>query len=159
MHTAMPDRSHPHRRDQQDYRHPGDIVFVTFNARIGLADLAAVRVIVAKLRRMDELCGTQVSAYVVMPDHLHVVVHLTQDSGDLLKWMRYFKREVSRALRQPGMWQRSYWDRHMREEQDEETAEYYVLNNPVRRRLCDGVCDWPYSWSAYHPHTRGEPVS
>jgi len=151
----MLDRRHPCRLEPEAYRNPGETVFVTINAGTHLACHVVADTLMRKMSRMDELCGTEVRAYVIMPDHLHVVVHLAYDGGDIQKWVRYFKREVVRSLRRPGMWQRSYWDRHMRRDQDEETAILYVLNNPVRKQLCEHVFDWPYSWSCYHPACKG----
>jgi REP element-mobilizing transposase RayT len=150
----MHDRRHPSRLEPGAYRNPGDTVFVTMNSGRHLACDTIAATLVRKMRRMDELCGTAVLAYVIMPDHLHVVVRLLHDGGDIAKWVRYFKREASRAVA-PGMWQRSFWDRHMRRDQDEETAILYVLNNPVRKGLCENAPDWPYSWSCYHPACRG----
>jgi REP element-mobilizing transposase RayT len=151
----MHDRRHPHRLEPEAYRNPGETVFVKINAGVPLACVSVAEALVRKMGRMDELCGTEVRAYVIMPNHLHVVVHLLLDGGDIRKWLRYFKREAARSLGCAGMWQRSFWDRHMRRDQDEETAVYYVLNNPARRGLCESIFDWPYSWSCYHPECKG----
>ncbi|MEN6304071.1 MAG: transposase, partial [Armatimonadia bacterium] len=153
----LSDRTHPCRLAGEDYQMFGQSVFYSLCAKPGirLDDSALAPTIIATLGHMGKRYGVTIHAYCIMPDHLHVMASLSEDRGDFQKWIRYSKRETARILRQPGMWQRSYWDRHLRKDEDVETAVYYVLNNPVRRELSDDIFDWPYSWSRWHPQTRG----
>jgi len=139
------------------YRLPGQAVFITWCARWSrsLASPDAAPEVIGVMGRLARKRDVQIHAYCVMPDHVHVVVSVAESGGDLQSWLRYAKRESAKALQAPGMWQRSYWDRHARNEQELEAMVNYTLENPVRRGLCPDWSDWPYSWSEWHPESRG----
>jgi putative transposase len=116
-------------------------------------DLTTERIgghILRALRTAAREHGVRISAYCLMPDHLHAVASAKPDGGDLAAWVRAVKRHSARCLRLPGMWQRSYWDRHAREIEDVGKMIAYVVRNPVRESLCESWEQWPWSWSAWH---------
>ena len=133
------------------------MVFVTFAASTTrpLSEARTALGIVEAMARMGHRYGVGVAAYCIMPDHLHAVVQIAGEGADLRKWVRYTKRQCARALQMPGMWQRSYWDRHARADDDVGAMVEYVLANPVRRGLVADWQEWPWSWSRWHPQTRG----
>ena len=153
----FPDRRHPYRLPPEEYRVVDTPTMFTLCARRGveLAQPAAVSALVNAMRRVGLRRATRVHAYCVMPDHLHVVCSLVDSGKDLSKWAWYVKRESARALRAPGMWQRSYWDRYVRDDESLVRAVEYLLANPVRRGLAEPWCEWPYSWCEWYPETRG----
>lgn len=104
----------------------------------------------------------EILAWCVMPNHVHVLVHVWQTP--LWKLVQSWKRFVatqserrsptrrvpeysthapvrSAALR----WQREYWDTFMREEAQEKTAARYIENNPVKAKLCAAKEQWSFS--------------
>ena len=88
----------------------------------------------------------QVGRYVVMPDHLHFFAG-PHTSDDLLKWIRYWKRELSLALKGCETrieWLPRYWDTQMRTGTQYESKWQYVRQNPVRAGLVQEANDWPY---------------
>ena len=148
--TDLPDREHPHRLSDEDYSVPQAVVFVSWRARKGITLMGQpAQLLIATMRRMAHKKRLQLQAYCVMPDHVHVVVSL-DEGGDVRGWVRYVKRETARVCGTPGMWQRSYWDRHARKSEDVWDMVAYILNNPVRRGLVSEWQEWPYSWSAQH---------
>jgi len=151
------DRRHPYRLPSEMYRHPLQPVSLTVRSRWrgNLAQAGIAEAIISGMGRMGTRFGVHVSAYCIMPDHLHAVVLVAEDGGDLGKWVRYFKREAARAAHLKGVWQRSFWDRHVREREDEAELVRYVLANPVRRGLCDRWYEWPYSWADSEDDSRG----
>ncbi|NUQ01001.1 MAG: transposase [Armatimonadetes bacterium] len=139
------------------YRLPGQAIFVTFRAKWS-ESLASPDVGPEIVRIMGHLArkhNLRLHAYCIMPDHVHVVVSTTEGDGDLQSWLRYTKRETAKALHAPGMWQRSYWDRHPRSAKEADAMVVYTLANPVRRGLCEEWSDWPYAWSERHSGGRG----
>ncbi len=44
-----------------------------------------------------------------------------------------------------GIWQRRFWEHHIRDEQDYAAHMHYVLTNPVKHGLVTRPEDWPYS--------------
>jgi putative transposase len=99
-------------------------------------------------------------AFVVMPDHVHGILFfgpefaevidreadlraqhaapLRMRAGSLGAVVRGFKsastREINRAARTPGapFWQRGYWDRVIRNEDELRQAREYIDENPLR---------------------------
>jgi putative transposase len=81
-------------------------------------------------------------AFVVMPDHVHLL--LTTD--DLATAMQRIKGGFSRRLPSSfPAWQRGYADHLVRNRADFDTRRDYIHHNPVRARLCQQPQDYPYS--------------
>ncbi len=87
-------------------------------------------------------------AWVVMPNHVHVLVRV----GDaplaaLLKgWKGRIAREANLLLgRQGTFWEREYWDTYMRDREQEVRARRYIQQNPVKAKLTREAKLWPWS--------------
>ena len=151
------DRHHPRRLSHEDYAEPNQVVFVTLHAARGRALLSmrpCAEVIISCIRHGCILNHVDLVAYCVMPDHVHVVVY-TNDGADIEGYLRGLKWAVSRQLHRLGVvgaiWQRSYWDRNHRDDDDVRTMIEYVLDNPVRKGLCRYRNDWPFGEYVGHP--------
>ena len=85
-----------------------------------------------------------VGAYVIMPNHVHMILHIS--SNNILQgpmWasaptnasvpalVRSWKTLVSKELGQ-SIWQRSYYDHVIRDEQDYLTKVQYIEENPAK---------------------------
>jgi len=152
-----PDRRHPHRLPHEMYQHPLQPMSLTVRSKWkgSLAQPGVADAIISAMGRMGVRHGVRIHAYCIMPDHLHAIVSVVEGGGDLEKWLRYFKREAARAAGISGAWQRSYWDRHVREREDLGELVQYVIANPVRRDLCEHWPEWPYSWAEKQDESRG----
>lgn len=49
------------------------------------------------------------------------------------------------AKQDAGIWQRRFWEHHIRNQDDYVAHLRYCWNNPVRHRLVANAVDWPYS--------------
>ena len=66
--------------------------------------------------------------YVIMPNHVHMIVHLEHQTKTLSQIINYFKGNVTRKLH-TALWQRSFYEHVIRNEKDyDEIAEYIALN-------------------------------
>jgi REP element-mobilizing transposase RayT len=86
-------------------------------------------------------------AAVIMPDHLHFVAVLRQDSLDLLmhSLKSYTAKEINTLLKRHGkFWQPQYHDHALRKDEDLNEVIRYTLNNPVRAGLVDDFHEYPY---------------
>jgi len=93
-------------------------------------------------RRFDVL------AWVVMPNHVHVLVGIwrTPLSKVLQNWKSITAVEGNKILGREGtFWQPEYWDRFMRDEEQARKAIRYIENNPVKTGLCRTPEEWPFS--------------
>jgi putative transposase len=84
-------------------------------------------------------------AFVVMPDHVHLLLTTTN-----LPWaMKHIRGTFSHRLAATHeTWQRGYTDHLILTRADFLTHRDYILHNPVRAHLCQQPEDYPYS-SAY----------
>jgi REP element-mobilizing transposase RayT len=91
------------------------------------------------------ICHAQTLAFVVMSDHTHWLLQLT-DVGNLSELLRAYKSRVSLLLEQK-IWQRGFHDRALRDEDDVRDIARYIVANPLRAGLCKSVGDYSY-WDA-----------
>ena len=101
--------------------------------------------------------GFAVIAYCCMPDHVHMLVVGRREDADL-------RRFVSTAKQRSGfgfartfgarLWQKNFFDRTIRKDEDVPTIVAYMVNNPVRERMVDDPADYPY-WGS-QVYTREE---
>ena len=95
----------------------------------------------------------ELDAFVIMPNHLHGIVHILQtnriptDENTSLKFakakslsvlMRTFKASVTKTVRKtlneppPQIWHRSFNDHIVRDEDSLEAVRFYIRSNPAR---------------------------
>ena len=90
----------------------------------------------------------RLAAWVVMPNHVHVLVELwTMPIAQLLKaWKGASAHAVNLVLGSSGtLWQREYWDRYIRDEAHFGKARRYIESNPVKAGLSRAAAEWPFS--------------
>jgi putative transposase len=138
---------------------PGASVFFTVTlaqrqSRLLVEEVDRLREAVAAVRLERPFV---VEAWVVLPDHMHAVWTLPEgDAAYSVRW-RLIKARFSRGLpsgplrrsheirHERGIWQRRFWERHIRDEQDFAAHIRYCWNNPVKHGLVERPEDWPYS--------------
>jgi REP element-mobilizing transposase RayT len=92
-------------------------------------------------------------AWVVMPNHVHVVVwpHPGHTLSEILhSWKSYTSKEANKLLHRDGgnFWQAESFDHWVRDDAERARLVSYVENNPVMARLCPRPEDW--KWSSAH---------
>jgi len=84
-------------------------------------------------------------AFVVMPDHVHLLLTPAADVS-LEKVAQYVKGGFSFRLKSKmDVWERSYDNRRITDEEQFDVCKRYVEENPVRKRLVIAAGDYPYS--------------
>ncbi len=87
-------------------------------------------------------------AWVVMPNHVHLLVEIWQTPlSELLKnWKGFTARRINRLLDRCGkLWQDDYWDRYIRDEEHYRKVIHYIESNPVKAGLVKLPEQWPFS--------------
>jgi putative transposase len=87
-------------------------------------------------------------AFVVMPDHIHLLLTPKEDIT-IERTIMLIKGGFSHRLASKlPVWQRGFTDHRIRDREDFLTHRTYIHHNPVRAHLCQLPGDYPYS-SAY----------
>jgi len=98
--------------------------------------------------------GFAVTAYCLMPDHVHLLLEGTTDDADLREAVRVWKQLVGYAWKRrtrTHLWQAGFYDRVLRERDDTCAVVRYLLNNPVRAGLVQDAAQ--YRWSGSSRYT------
>ncbi len=78
----------------------------------------------------------QLDAYVIMPNHVHLLIVLRQDHplDKVIQSIKsYTAKEINRAMGRSGkLWQRGYWDRLIRSEKHLAWTRNYIAKNPQK---------------------------
>ena len=107
----------------------------------------AAQIILSGLHWLESQKRIILDAAVIMPDHLHFVAGLRQDSLDRLmhSLKSYTAKKINTLLnRQGAFWQPQYHDHAVRGDEDLNEVVLYSLNNPVRAGLVRDFHDYPY---------------
>jgi len=117
-----------------------------------LKDRRVASVIVAALRRgEDEFGQYRLLAFVVMPNHVHILIEPRVDPVRLLKGLKgTTARAANRILRRTGrpFWQDESFDHWVRNGAELERIRRYIERNPVTAGLVCRPGDWPWSSAA-----------
>lgn len=109
------------------------------------------------LSQVQRIHPFELDAWVVLPDHLHTIWTLPEGDSDYsLRWMR-LKALFSRGLpggvvseskagrRERGLWQRRFWEHHLRNQEDLDAHMDFIHYDPVKHGLVERPGDWPFS--------------
>ena len=127
------------------YSEPGRIYVITIvvnNREPVFKDWPDGRPVVQTLRQTEEEGTARSLCWVVMPDHIHWLMALQR--GDLSSAVARFKSRstwgVNREMRRHGrFWQKGFYDRALRKEDDLKNHARYIVMNPVRAGLVASV--------------------
>ena len=101
----------------------------------------------------------ELRSWVVMPNHVHVVVWPKPPetlSKVLHSWKSYTSSEANKLLSRVGnsLWQTESYDHLIRDDADLARCCEYTTMNPVNARLCERPEEWKWS-SLYRPLRAG----
>jgi putative transposase len=111
----------------------------------------------AALRMTQNSRPFRIDAMVVLPDHLHAIWSLPPHDRDFaarwasIKALFSMRQEAGpqRAShlkrREKAIWQRRFWEHHIRDEADLTAHMRYCWGNPIKHGLVEKAVDWPFS--------------
>ena len=98
-----------------------------------------LRLVVEESLRSFDGVRYRLGRFVVMPNHVHVVVspyHAWTLSSIVASWKKYTARRINEQLRQTGaLWQKEYFDHIVRNIHELERINAYVERNPEKAGL------------------------
>jgi putative transposase len=134
----------------------GDLHFVTCSCYHRLAYLespTARDLFEDALQKAHSRYRFDVIGYVVMPEHVHLLV--SEPGRELLSVaLQGLKLSVVRRTTRPRFWQARYYDFNVQTEEKRLEKLNYIHWNPMKRGLVDRPEDW--RWSSYRYYQTGE---
>ena len=140
------------------FQQSGQLHFVTsaVTARPLLSEPSSRTLFEKILERMRRKYGFFVCGYVVMPEHVHIL--LSEPARETLATvLQTIKQAVSRRLGSPDgqpFWEARYYDFNVFSDGKRIEKLRYLHRNPVERGLVQHPEDWP--WSSFRHHLSGE---
>ena len=142
----------------------GQTHFLTFSSYHRLPLMAQMHMEDAFLRSLEQMrrrFQMYVFGYVVMPEHVHLLVS-EPASGTISTAVQLLKTKVSiqarkekkRVMGDEPFWQTRYFDHNVRNHDGFVTQLRYIHRNPVKRGLCKTPEEWP--WSSFRAWAVGE---
>jgi putative transposase len=159
------------------YYGQGQLHFVTFSCYRRLPLLGTVwarNLFVKELGRVRQEYGFLLVGYVVMPNHVHVLMSEPK-KGTPSTVLQMLKQRVSRRMRKeshtmpkaqlpllfpkfiaelPRFWQPRFYDFNVYSHEKKKEKLEYMHANPVNRSLVKHPKDWP--WSSFSFYTKDE---
>jgi REP element-mobilizing transposase RayT len=89
----------------------------------------------------DHYPSVKLDVFVIMPNHIHGILNLSESTVSLSEVVRAFKTFSSRKANEknasPGkpLWQRGFYEHVIRNEDDLFQMRQYILNNPLKWEL------------------------
>jgi putative transposase len=139
------------------FHHSGQSHFVTFccyHRRRSLTSDASRRIFESALERVRRSFRLQVYGYVVMPEHVHLL--LSEPRQDTLAdALKSLKQGISRRLIGDAdhFWQKRYYDFNIRNYPQFVEKLRYIHRNPGKAGLCERPEDW--EWSSFRHYATG----
>ncbi len=135
---------------------------VTYQRRKFLCDTHVRNALRTAIKRVQVNYPFTINAWVLMPDHFHCVWTLPPGDSNYSLRIGLLKRAVtikckslipvqdtrskSRCThREANVWQRRFWEHHIKDENDLRKHLDYIHYNPVKHGHCQDPSDWPYS--------------
>ena len=127
------------------------LTFCTHERKTCFTTSEVVDLALSQIRQAAHKWEFAIHAYVFMPDHVHLLVEGLSEASDLKAFASLAKQRAgyahSRAGRGP-LWQPSYYEHVLRDEEDSLGVVWYIVNNPVRAGLVEHPTAYPFVGSA-----------
>ena len=137
------------------YQQAGDLHFITFSCyqRRPYLEHAATRVLFeSALERMRMRYWFAVIGYVVMPEHVHILLNEPK-VGTLAGAIQALKLSIAVRQRPRPFWQSRYYDFNVYSSNKQREKLRYLHRNPVTRGLVAKPEDW--AWSSFRHYATG----
>jgi putative transposase len=138
------------------FQQSGDLHFITFSCygrKLFLGSAAARDLFERSLETMRVRYAFLVIGYVVMPEHVHLLLSEPSD-GVLAVALKALKLSVAVQRRERPFWQARYYDFNVFTDRKRAEKLRYLHRNPVTRGLVVQPADW--KWSSFRHYWTGE---
>ena len=127
------------------------VIASTSDRKPEFLDFGTARQVTRSLASSDNDGITTTLAFVVMPDHLHwlMQLHASKCLPVCIGRMKSLSAKLihSHSESSGSIWQRGYFDRAIRREEDLVAISRYIVANPIRAGLVGSIGQYPH-WDA-----------
>lgn len=150
-------------RGLRRFHESGQSHFLTFSCYRRKANFVSAdgyELFVLCLEEMRRRFGMCIYGYVVMPEHVHLLVSEPERTtlADAIHYLKlsFAKRWRSRrgAPESSSFWQKRYYDRNVRDAAEFREKLRYLHRNPVKRGLVKEPAEW--NWSSFRHYALRE---
>ncbi len=146
------------------YRDGGTYFFTvkTYKRQAFLCDAFARTALRRAIEQTRSEKPFEIVGWVLLPDHLHTVWKMPENDDDFsIRWSMIKRRFTRQWLtqhqpkvqgtprmqrkREPGVWQRRFWEHLIRDQDDMANHTDYIHYNPIKHGLVACPHHWPYS--------------
>ena len=123
------------------------LTICTHGRRALFVDHRIVSLVVVGFLQCCRVEQFDVLAYCFMPDHMHALLRGTGATGRAVGLFRAVKQLTGYQFKQAygsQLWQRSFFDRTLRADEDLRAAIAYLVANPVRARLVASPAEYRF---------------
>lgn len=159
MPKNRPTRKPSPRLKDYDYNLPG-MYFVTINTHRNIPVFGQITQEEMRLNPAGKIVqnswqnlpsiypSLQLDAFIIMPNHLHGILFLTDESPNtksVSQIIRGFKTWTARKINEmrdekgSSVWQRSFYDHVIRDEQALDNIREYIVNNPLKWEIIKNI--------------------
>ena len=138
----------------QQSGHSHFVTFCCYHRRPSLTTRQARETFELALERVRRSFRLRVYGYVVMPEHVHLIVS-EPERATLADALKSLKQRVARRLigSAQHFWQKRYYDFNIRDHEQFVEKLRYIHRNPVKRGLCQSAEEW--EWSSFRHYATG----
>ena len=129
------------------------VTFTCYHRRRRFDSPAVYDLFLDVLEQMRCRFALRIYGYVVMPEHVHLLVSEPERSR-LADAMHYLKLSFAKRVGAGVFWQKRYYDRNVRDEHEFREKLRYIHRNPQKRGLALEAVDW--KWSSFRHCATGE---
>ena len=127
------------------------LTLCTFERHRHFIDGTVVTPVLEQFLRTATECEFAILAYCFMPDHLHLLSEGTGKNSSLPRFAALAKQRAAyttRLLLRGRLWQKGYFERVLRDDDDTFNVARYVVQNPLRAGLVQTAGEYPFMGSS-----------
>ena len=138
-------------------RIPGALWFftlVTYHRRIILDSESTIAKLNLAFKKVSAMKPCQIEAFVILPDHIHLIMSLPEGDSDYSSRIRMIKvaytKDYLKDHQEPPrndkgemrVWQSRFWEHWIRDDEDLERHLDYIHYNPVKHGYVESPDQW-----------------
>jgi len=123
------------------------LTFCTRERRSIFTTADAVDLVLQQILRAASETAFVIIAYCFMPDHVHLLIEGTAPDSDLEEFCKLAKQYAGFYYKQryhESLWQPSFDDRVLRDDEGTWSVARYIVNNPLREGLATRADEYPF---------------